>query len=144
MLFLILWLGNLMLILLYYNMIYLYYSLVCLWMLYFKLNHWLIIYYTQNLLLFFLYLCWQLCTCLLSYCCFSCTFVDNRALVCWTIFFCSYDYNYDVTCCCYDYRSNVIWIYCYYCSYDVTYNYRCDFGSYVIWVCSCYYSFDVI
>jgi hypothetical protein len=93
-----------MLILLYYNLIYL-----CL--LYFKLN--------QNLVL----CCVQICCCIFVYSC---------ALVCWFVVVCSYDYNSDVTCihqcdykfdvawiyCC-DYNNDVIWVYYYSCSYDI-------------------------
>jgi hypothetical protein len=69
MLFLIMWVKNLMMILLDYSIIYLYYSLICLCMLYFKLNQCMIFYCIHSLLLPFFYFCWWLCNFLMMCCC---------------------------------------------------------------------------
>jgi hypothetical protein len=53
-LFLISWIRNLILLLLYHSLIYLYYSLICLCLLYFKLNQQLIFFWYSKFVVVFL------------------------------------------------------------------------------------------
>ncbi len=93
-LFMIMWVRNLMLISMYYNLIY-----MCL--LNFRLNQRMI------LVVFKIYYC-------------TSTFVCSYAFACWFVDVCFCDCNYDMICiCCYNCRFDVISICCYCCSFVV-------------------------
>jgi hypothetical protein len=76
-------------------------------------------------------------------CCSSDAFVDNCAIVCWWVVFCSCDYNSIITCNWYcDFISDVIWICSCYCSSNTIRSYEFDYRFDVIWVWSYCFNFD--